>query len=162
MSGFLDELINDYHDRMLRHRNRPFLKAAMAACALVAIANGKVSFSQRVRVDSIMATLEKLQVFDPHEGVELFNECVESILAAPSTGHAQAVKTLQAVADNPETAQLLIRLCLAVSESRGAINLVEQIEIVTLCSLLEVDPAAVNLDTRQLPLTDPALGPGRS
>ena len=55
-----------------RHHNLPFLKATMAACALVATANGEVSFSERVRVDQIIETLEALQVYGPHEAVNIF------------------------------------------------------------------------------------------
>ena len=62
MSRFLNHLTKLYQDQVERYRNRPFLKATMAACALVAVADGKVSFSQRVRVDQILETLDKLKV----------------------------------------------------------------------------------------------------
>ena len=152
MTSFLDHLTKLYQEQVERYRNRPFLKAAMAACALVAIANGKVSFSQRVRVDQILETLDKLKTYDPHEGVDLFNDYVDQILASPKAGHAKAVEAVQSVAENKETARMLIRLCLAVSERNGEISLVEQIEIVSLCNLVGIDPAEVNLYTEQLPL----------
>ena len=72
MSGFLSVLKDQYHTYMERHHNLPFLKATMAACALVATANGEVSFSERVRVDQIIETLEALQVYGPHEAVNIF------------------------------------------------------------------------------------------
>ena len=145
--GFISSLTEHYREQMERNRNRPFLRATMAACALVAIADGKVSFGERVRVDQIMETLDKLKVFDPHEGVDLFNEFTDAILASPARGRATALKALEAVAGDSETAALMIRICLAVSEANGEKSLVDQIEIVTLCSLLGVEPKDCGLYT---------------
>ena len=119
----------------------------MAACALAASVDGAPSFSERIRVDQILETLEQLQVFDPHEAVELFNEYAEDILADPKEGKDRARKALAAFVDERETAELLIRICLAVAEASGETNLTEQVEIVTLCSLLGVDPDYASLYT---------------
>lgn len=139
MAGFLSSLITDFQVQMERHRNRPFLRGAMGACALVASADGAVSFSERVRIDQIVETLEALKVFDPHEAVDLFNEFTDAILEDPKSGRAKALEAIQSVADNPETAQLLIRICIAVSEAKSEKLLVDQIEIVMLCGVLGVD-----------------------
>ena len=145
MAGFLSSLITDFQVQMERHRNRPFLRGAMGACALVASADGAVSFSERVRIDQIVETLEALKVFDPHEAVDLFNEFTDAILEDPKSGRAKALEAIQSVADNPETAQLLIRICIAVSEAKSERLLVDQIEIVMLCSVLGVDPKEFGL-----------------
>ncbi len=150
MSGFLNSLTGHFQHQLERHRNFPFLRATMAASALVAIADGSIAFSQRIRVDQILTTLKALQVFDPHEGVELFNEFAEAILKAPAAGRAKAIGVIEPMANNPETAALLIRVCLAISEANGEMSLVEKIEIVTLCSLLGVEPVDCGLDTNFL------------
>jgi len=129
-----------------RHHNLPFLKATMAASAVVAIADGSITFAQRVRVDQVLETLEALKAFDPHEGVELFNQYAEAILDDPKSGHAEAVKAIRPMANNPDIARLLIRACRAISEANGEISLVEKIELITLCSLLNVEPADCGLD----------------
>ena len=117
----------------------------MAACALVATADGEVSFTERVRVDQIVQTLEELKAFDPLEAADLFRDYCDLILGSPKDGHPAVVKDLEAVAGNTETAELLIRICLAVSEVNGETSLVDQIEVVTLCSLLELDPSYFGL-----------------
>lgn len=140
MTGFLQSLITDYRLQMERNRNRPFLQATMAACALVATADGEVALSERIRVDQILDTLEELKVFDPHDGVDLFNRYSEAILHSPEEGRAQAHRLVQAVTRKSETAALLVRICLAVSEAKGEKSLVDQIEIVMLCSVIGVEP----------------------
>jgi len=149
MAGFLQSLVEDYQAQMERHRNRPFLKAAMAACALVACARGEVTFSQRIRVDQILDTLERLKVFDPHEGVDLFNDYVSDILGSPRDGQRQALSTVKLFTEDPETAALLVRICLAVAEAAGEKSLSQEIQVVMLCSVLGVDPTHLNLYPRR-------------
>jgi tellurite resistance protein TerB len=135
---------------MEQRHNRPFLKAAMAACAMVSFADGEVHLCDRVRLDQIMETLEELKIFDPHEGVELFNYYTEQLEKSSKRGHEEALAAIKVVANNKSTAELLIRLCLAISLSDGKTNLVEQIEIVSLCSLLGVDSKNLGLDMNAL------------
>lgn len=61
------------------------------------------------------------------------------------------------MAGDPERAELVIRMCLALSEAEGDKSLVDQVEIVTLCSLLGVDPRARGLytDLRPQEFLDP-------
>ena len=150
MSGILDNLRRLFQARSEKEQNRPFLEAAMAACAMVSASEGEVSFADRIRVDQIMDTLTRLKVFDPHEGVDLFNRYTDGILASPQKGRETALKTIKSVASDMETAELLIDLCLAVSLSDGVTSLVEHIEIVSLCGLIGVDPDKIGLDTEQI------------
>lgn len=140
MSGFLTTLRTRYRQQLERNRNRPFLRATMAASALVAMADGKVTFSERVRIDQILETLEALKIFDPHEGVNLFNEFTDAIRADSKAGRTAAFRAIEPVAGDPETTALILRICLAISEADGAVDLVDQIEIVTLCSRLGLEP----------------------
>ena len=145
MAGFLATLIDSYQEHLERQRQRPFLRASMAACATIAIADGEVSFPERVRVDQILGTLEALKVFDPHEGVGLFNDFVDAIRRNPRKGREAVTEAMLEVADDPETAALLIRVCCAVSEADGGKELVDQIEIVSLCTQLGVEPRDLGL-----------------
>jgi tellurite resistance protein len=55
------------------------------------------------------------------------------------------MEAVEAFAGTPESASLIIRICLAVAEADGQTTLTDQIEIVTLCSLLGVDPDGMGL-----------------
>ncbi len=148
MSSFLDDLTDYYHTLQERHRNLPFLNGAMAACALIAAVDGEITLSQRLKVDQIIEALEALKVFDPHEGVDIFNEFSLAILQHPQAGRKEALKVVKKVAyEDQEKAELMIRICLAVSEANGSISLVEQIEIVSLCSILNLQPQDFGLYT---------------
>ena len=150
MSGMLGNLMRFFQDRSEKEQNRPFLEAAMAACAMVSASEGQVSFADRIRVDQIMETLAQLKVFNPQEGVDLFNHYTGRILASPKEGREAALKTIKTVTADPEIAELLIDLCLAVSLGDGVTSLIEHIEIVSLCGLIGVDPDKIGLDTEQV------------
>jgi len=150
MTGILDDLKHFFQGRSEKEHNRPFLEAAMAACAMVSASEGQVSFADRIRVDQIMETLTKLKVFDPHEGVDLFNHYAGGILASPKEGREAALRKIKTVTSDPEIAEVLIDLCLAVSLSDGVTSLVEHIEIVSLCGLIGVDPDKIGLDTKKV------------
>ncbi len=150
MSGMLDNLKRLFQERSEKEQNRPFLEAAMAACAMVSASEGQVSFADRIRVDQIMETLTRLKIFDPQEGVDLFNRYTKSILTSPKEGRESTLKVIKTVAADAETAELLIDLCLAVSLSDGVTSLIEHIEIVTLCGLIGVDPDKIGLNTEQV------------
>ncbi len=150
MSGMLDNLKRLFQERSEKEQNRPFLEAAMAACAMVSVSEGQVSFADRIRVDQIMETLTRLKVFDPHEGVELFNRYTKSILTSPKEGRESTLKVIKTVATDAETAEMLVDLCLAISLSDGVTSLIEHIEIITLCGLIGVDPDKIGLNTEQV------------
>ena len=144
--GFIEDLSNSWHELIDRHRNRPFLEASMAACALVVMADGAVTLRDRVRVDEVLETLEALKVFDPHEGVDAFNRYVADIEASPRDGRDAALQAILAEThEHRESAYLLIRVAVAVSRVQGRIPTTEQIEIVRLCSELDVEPADAGL-----------------
>lgn len=151
MSTLMKRLGDRYREALERHRNLPFLKGIMAAAAVVAMSDGRVSFAQRVRTDQVLETLDELKVFDAHEGVELFNETIAQIKASPKEGHAQAVRDIEAAAKDEDTKRLIVRICVAISEVGGQIPLVEQIEIVSLCSQLGLDPKECGLYADELP-----------
>jgi len=145
MSGFLSALVDQFQAELERRENRPFLRAAMAACALVAVADGKVSFPEKVRVDQVLETLDALKVFDPHEGIDLFNTFADDIFADLKKGREAALEAILEGASDKKAKTLLIRICLAVSEANGEKALADQVEIVSLCSHLGVDPGHCGL-----------------
>ena len=130
----------------------------MAACALVAAADGEISFGERIRVDQILDTLESLKIFDPHEGVDLFNKYANRILRTPKDGREQAHNALKTVAGDPEKSALLMRIFLAICEIGETKSLVKEIEVVMLCGLLGIEPGDCGLYIDKP--TDSLLGEG--
>ena len=136
MSGLLANLMQGLQHQAERHRNRPFMEATMAACALVATADGTVSFSERHRVDQILERLDQLRVFDPHEAINLFDDFVEELKESPDAGRAAALERLTKIADDKDSSRLMIRICCAVSEADGDFSAAERQQIDAICRAL--------------------------
>jgi tellurite resistance protein TerB len=151
MAGVLDTLTGIYREQMARHHNRPFLEAVMSAAALVCAADGQVTFPERMRLDQIIEAIKQLDVFDPHEAIDLFNDYTAAIQEDSKLGREAAFQRIEPVADNPETASLILRVCIGILEVEGEDNLTEQIEIVSLCSRLGIEPQELGLYVDELP-----------
>ncbi len=134
MTQILSNITDLLNIQIVQHRNKPFLKAAMAACALVAIANGKVSLYQRMKIDQIMETHERLTMFDPHDGMDLFNEYSERLQKDTELTRQHLCETIKAVIDCEETANCLIQLSQTLLQNNNLASK-EQMVINSLCDL---------------------------
>jgi len=101
-----------------RYKQRPFLDAVAAACALVATADGEVSFSERARLDSVIESLSQLRLFDPHEVVDAFDEHVAR-LAEDDEGMASMLDAVVAGTRAEGAADLLLRISAVMSLADG-------------------------------------------
>ncbi len=117
--SLLDKLSESFLARSERARNRSFLDAAMAVSALVATADGEVSFAKRHRVDEVLENVTALKAFDVHAAIDLFKAFAEEINNRPDEGRARALKAVSAIAGDGEEARLLVRIACAVARADG-------------------------------------------
>jgi len=138
-------LFDRFRKELERHRQRPFLEAVAAACALVATADGEVSFSERSRLDAVVESLSELRLFDPQEVVDAFDADVEA-LSRDADGEREAMlKTIEAGTANDGAADLLLRIAVAISLADGRDSSDEHQVIDRICAALGLpDGAAAN------------------
>lgn len=141
MSEVIGSLVKEVRLMIRRHENKPFLRAAMAACALVADADRNISFSKRYCLDDIMETLDNLKVFDPHEGVDLFYDFVDAIRADPVAGRKQAFDAIRLGARDRATAAILMRLAIAIAAADDRVPEEEQKAIDDVAVALGINPS---------------------
>ena len=126
-----------------RFQNRHFLEAAMAVCALTGTADGGVSFAERYQVDTIVATLDQLKIYDPHNAVDILNSYVERLGAEGAT----AIDALQAkigrFAGNEEATSVLLNIAYLVMTADGRTDPNEQAMFDGICSVLGKTPSDV-------------------
>ena len=72
-------LLDKLKSEVERYQNKGFLKAAMAVCALTALADGRVSLSGRYRIDAIIETMERLRIYDPHKAVAILDDFFDDL-----------------------------------------------------------------------------------
>ena len=128
---------------LARHRQRPFLEAAMAACVLIASADDEVSFSERARMDAVLASLAELRIFDPHVAVNLFNTRLEALQADREAGRAEAFEAIRRGAADAGAAELLVRICVAISLADGKFVSSERAMLGLICASLNLAPETI-------------------
>lgn len=131
-----DALRKSVEEMLERHRQQPFLEACMGACALVAMADGEVSLSEQSRIDDVLEAIDRLALFEVHEAVDLFNSYVEGIREDPVKGRKAALDAVGPMANDAESAELLVKICLAVSRADGDYAPNERDQIVGVCARL--------------------------
>lgn len=136
-------MLEALREGMGRQHRREFWEATIAACALVAAPDGKVSFATRVRIDHILDSLPDLKVFDTNEFVELFDRFVDEFRANPRKARAHALEVARKGAKRAEEAELLARVALAVVDTEAAPETIDVEPIEALCEALDIDADAI-------------------
>jgi len=143
-----DAMFDRLRQELARHRRRPFLAAAMAACALIASADDEVSFSERARMDAVLESLAELRIFDPHDAVNLFDARIEALQADREAGRAEAFEAIRrgttGGAAEDGAAELLVRICVAISLADGKFASSERAMLGLICAALNLAPEAID------------------
>ncbi len=135
-------MFDRFRNELERHRRRPFLEAVSAACALVATADGEVSFSERARLDAVIESLSELRLFDPHEVVNAFDAHVERLTNGGAAGRSDLLGAVAAGTKVDGAADLLLRISVAMSLADGRDSPEERVTIGEICDALGLEVSA--------------------
>lgn len=144
MSRMLDAVKTQLARHLERVRSRQFLEAAMAASALVASADGEVSFAEVMGRDYVLDRVEQLQVFEAVEAVKLFRDTIEDLQANPEAGAARVRETVARIAGDEELVQLLLRVCVAIAKADSEFSEGEREVVADLCEALGTEMIEVD------------------
>ncbi len=120
--ALLSRLRDPFATGAMRARNKPFLAAAMASAAFVASTEDGVSFARRHALDQFLESVDRLKAFEVHAAVDLFDDFVQHIRAAPARARARALKAISALAGQAEAAGLLVRIAETVARAEGEVS----------------------------------------
>ncbi len=141
-------ILDEFNERIAQHRNRDFLKGAMAASALAAQADGKVTLSERYRIDEILARLERLRIYDPHKAVQILDGFFGELRDNPVVAEQVLLSKLRRIAADREAAELIARIALSVSESDGIFSAPERARFAEICAVLDLPPERLLAERR--------------
>lgn len=100
------------------------IDASMAAAALVATAEGDVSFAERATLDQAIDALAARGDAEPQTAAEIFEEFVEAIRANSSLGRRPALAAIGAVEGAAEAA-VVMRIAQAIRRADGKVSQAE-------------------------------------
>jgi tellurite resistance protein len=141
VSSLVDRFSDHTRRIFARHRGRAFLEGAMAAAALVALADGDASLEEGAEVGRLMRVLDNLRDHNPDQGVESYLKYIDILRNRPAEADKVRAKVVSAAGNDREAASLLVVICNAVSEADGIVRDSEIAEIRKLSQMLGVDAA---------------------
>ncbi len=129
--------------RIARHRNRYFLDAVLAASALATEVDGTISFSERYRIDDILASLERLKIYDRYEVARVLDGFLTDLRANPQAAREVLLRKLERIAEDRKTAELIVRIALSVSDSAGGFDAAKRTRVAGISAALGYTPGCI-------------------
>lgn len=141
--------ISDGHNHLSRQvgrfKNKRFMQATVAVCAQVALADGVVSNEEKQKMMTFLQQSEELRVFETKVVIAFFQELVTAYEFDAEIGKGEAMKHILAIKDEPEMAQLAIRVGIAIGKSDGSFDDEEKAVLKEITTALGLNPAEFDL-----------------
>ncbi|WML39246.1 TerD family protein [Neobacillus sp. OS1-2] len=124
-----------------RYKSQDVLDAVVAACALVAMADGYLDAAERQKMLEFVHQSEELRVFDTNKVIQKFNLFITKMENDRMLGRAEAFRALGKIRTKPEIARLVARYCIAIGYADGNFDPNEQQMVADICRELGLNPA---------------------
>jgi len=132
-------------ESVTRFKNKDFLDAVVAGCALVAAADGTIDASEKQKMVGFIERADELKVFDIKEVIQRFNMFTDGFDFDHSIGTGEAMKAIGKIKSNPDASRLLIRVCCAIGMADGTFDDDEKKVVREICTELKLDPSEFEL-----------------
>jgi tellurite resistance protein TerB len=121
-----------------KFRNREFMEACVAGCALVAAADGNIDSSEKQKMMKFIQQSDELKVFETRDVIAVFNKVAESFEFDNEIGKAEALKVIGKLRSKPDAARLMVRVCCAIGSADGDFDDKEKQVVREMCRDLNV------------------------
>ena len=128
-----------------KFKNKDFMDAVVAGCALVAAADGDISAEEKKKMAGFIQNSRELKVFDFKDVIQSFQDTCAQFEFDPEIGRAEALKTVGKIKKKEDAARLLVRVCCAIGGADGDFDEKERQVCRTLCHELGLNPADFDL-----------------
>lgn len=120
-------------------KNKAFLEAVIAVCALAANADDEINFPERLRIDELIKKEPALSAFDSVKANDLLDSYIHDLCNKGEEAKRALYDKIHGMADDPEKARTLICMAYLVITADHEIREQEMREFERLCSVLGVD-----------------------
>lgn len=134
-------------DSVTRFKNKDFLEATVAGCALIAASDGTIDASEKETMAGFIQRNDALKTFDMTEVIQIFNKHADNYTFNAAIGKAEALKAVSKVKKNEEAARTLIRVCCAIGMADGDFDDKEKAAVKEMCQELGLNPTEFGLES---------------
>lgn len=151
IKDWLNQQKTSAQESITRFKNKEFLEAVVAGCALVAAADGTVDDSEKETMAGFIQRNDVLKVFDMSQVIASFNKFMSHFAFNLMVGKAEALKAVHRIKNNGDAARLLIRVCCAIGMADGDFDPDEKAAVKEICIELGLDPSEFGLAEIPMP-----------
>jgi len=128
-----------------KFKNRTFMEATVAACALVAAADGTVSAQEKQKMAGFIRNSDELKYFSMTAVIAFFEKMVGNFDFDAEIGRAEALKVIGRLRGNAEQARVMVRVACAIGASDENFDQSERTVVRQICVELDLNPADFDL-----------------
>ncbi len=146
--SFLSQLkskANELKTEALKFKNKDFLNAAMAGSALIAMADGSISASEKQKMIKFIESNDALSIFTTSDVIKAFQDFVGQLEFDKDIGEAKAYQAIGKMKSNIEASRLLVRMIISIASSDGNFDADEKKIAAKIAKELAINPAEFEL-----------------
>lgn len=128
-----------------RFRNREFMEAVVAGCAIVAAADGTISSSEKQKMVGFIRSSKELKVFKIEDVIKAFDEDTGRFDFDAEIGRAEALRKIAKIKGKTGADRLLVRVCCAIGAADGDFDATEKAAVTMICLELGLPPSEFDL-----------------
>jgi tellurite resistance protein TerB len=128
-----------------KFKNRSFMEAVVAGCALVAAADGNITSDEKQKMAGFIQRADELKHFKMSDVIAVFNKTAEDFEFDHAIGKAAAMQTISKIKGKEGQDRLLIRVVCAIGAADGDFDDNEKSIVREICSELGLNPADFDL-----------------
>jgi tellurite resistance protein TerB len=147
-----NNFFNNIKDKMselkteaLKFKNKEFLNAAMAGAALIALAEGEISASEKQKMVKFIESHDALSIFSTTDVINAFQDFVTQIEFDKDIGDAKAYAALGKLKSNNEASRLVLRMIISIAAADGDFDADEKVMAIKIARELNLNPADFDL-----------------
>ncbi|MFC4599279.1 tellurite resistance TerB family protein [Cohnella hongkongensis] len=132
-------------DQVTKFKNKDFMDAVVAGCAIVAAADGSISSEEKQKMIGYIQHNEELKVFETAKVIERFNFYTGNFDFDAMIGKAEAMKPIVKLKDKPEISRIVISVCCAIGAADGDFDEQEKSVVREICRAVNLNPSDFGL-----------------
>jgi tellurite resistance protein TerB len=136
---------NDFIREFRETHAQTLLEPIVAACAMVAYADGWVAPEEEKRMAALIGDFRPIEVFGTDEVLRAFNEISRRFEDDHDAGEREALALVAELRTRPRHARVLMQTCCAIATAEGALDGEERHAALRLCGALGLDSEEFDL-----------------
>lgn len=125
--------------QVVRLRDKTLLEGAMAAGALVALADQRLSVEESIMLQTMIGNAEQLQIFDPELALTLYTRHVDRLRGDFAEGKQAALDAIERCAEDIEAAELIVQVGIAIAKADKVFDESELQMIEEICARVGIE-----------------------